>query len=183
METLKRTHTCGSLTLAEKGKKVILNGWVHRYRNHGGIQFINLRDRYGITQIVIDSDAQESLKEMGRNLKFEYCLAVEGVVRPRPESMVNKDMVTGEIEVQAETLSILTSCETLPFMIDEISDAKEDLRLKYRYLDLRSFSMQKKLKLRNDVTFAVREYLIQNDFLEIETPILIKSTPDRKSVV
>jgi len=178
METLKRTHTCGSLTLSDKGKKVILNGWVHRYRNHGGIQFINLRDRYGITQIVIDSDAQESLKEMGRNLKFEYCLAVEGVVRPRPESMVNREMITGEIEVQAETLSILTSCDTLPFMIDETSDAKEDLRLKYRYLDLRSFSMQKKLKLRNDVTFAVREYLIQNDFLEIETPILIKSTPE-----
>ena len=178
METMKRTITAGELNSGYTGKRVVLNGWVHRKRDHGGIQFINLRDRYGITQVVIDSDAPETLQETGRNLKFEYCIAVEGVVRSRPESMINREMPTGEIEVKAEKLIILTACETLPFMVDEESDAKEDLRLRYRYLDLRSFSMQKKIKLRNDVTFAIREYLMERGFMEIETPILIKSTPE-----
>jgi len=175
---MKRTNTCGDLRLKDKGKTVTLNGWVHRHRDHGGIKFIDLRDRYGITQVVVDADAEESLKDSSHELKFEYCIAVKGIVRPRPESMINSKMLTGKIEVQAEEIKILSKCDVLPFMIDEKSDAREELRFKYRYLDLRSFSMQRKIKLRHEVTFSVREYLKDKGFFEIETPTLIKSTPE-----
>jgi aspartyl-tRNA synthetase len=178
MEKMKRTATCGELSKKRTGSEVVLNGWVHRTRNHGGIQFISLRDRYGITQVVIDEDAPAALKTAAGDLKREYCIAVQGTVRERPADMVNPDMATGEIEVQAKTLEVLTKCDPLPFHIEEKSDAREDLRLSYRYLDLRSFSMQRKIKLRADVTFAVREYLISRDFMEIETPSMIKSTPE-----
>jgi aspartyl-tRNA synthetase len=178
METMKRTVTCGDLRKADAGKTVILNGWVHRKRDHGGISFINLRDRYGVTQVVVDADAAESLKRIADELHNEYCIAVEGTVRPRPDSMVNPEMSTGEIEVVAKNLVILSRCEVLPFQIEEKSDAKEDLRLKYRYLDLRSGGMQKRIKLRNDVTFAVREWMQAHGFYEIETPTFIKSTPE-----
>lgn len=163
---------------ADAGKTVILNGWVHRKRDHGGISFINLRDRYGITQVVIDDDASGELKNLAAELHNEYCIAVEGQVRARPDSMVNPDMPSGEIEVVAASLMILSRCEVLPFQIDEDSDAKEELRLKYRYLDLRSFNMQKRIKLRNDVAFAVREWMQAEGFFEIETPTFIKSTPE-----
>ncbi len=175
---MKRTVTCGDLRKSDAGKTVILNGWVHRKRDHGGISFINLRDRYGVTQVVIDADAPESLKQVANELHNEYCIAVEGTVRPRPDTMVNPDMATGEIEVVAKNLVILSRCEVLPFQIEEESDAKEDLRLKYRYLDLRSGGMQKRIKLRNDVTFAVREWMQSHGFFEIETPTFIKSTPE-----
>ncbi len=178
MEYLKRTVTCGELRAQDPGKTVILNGWVHRRRDHGGITFINLRDRYGVTQVVIDDDAGEELKKVAAELKYEFCVAVRGVVRARPDSMVNKDMPTGAIEVKAESIQILTRCDTLPFMVDEKSDAKEDLRLKYRYLDLRSFSMQDKIRLRHEVAFAVREHLVGKGFYEIETPTFIRSTPE-----
>src|SRR5208282_886046 len=137
-----------------------------------------LRDRYGITQAVVEADAQPELKAAAAELKFEYCIAVRGRVRARPDTMINKDMETGEIEVVADTIQVLSRCETLPFMVDEKSDAKEELRLKYRYLDLRSFSMQRKMELRHKVAFAVREYLGEKGFYEIETPTFIKSTPE-----
>lgn len=175
---MKRSVTCGDLRLKDRGKEVVLNGWVHRLRDHGGIKFINLRDRYGITQVVVDADSPDELKKVAEELKFEYCIAVKGEVRPRPESMVNRKMDTGEIEVKAAEISILSRCEVLPFMIDERTEAREELRLKYRYLDLRSFSMQRKIKLRHEVAFAAREYLIGKGFYEIETPTLIKSTPE-----
>src|SRR6056297_1940658 len=178
MEKHKRTVTCGGLRAADAGRKVVLNGWVHRNRDHGGVHFINLRDRYGITQVVIDEGAPRELTDVAGELKFEYVVAVEGSVRPRPAEMVNSEMETGEIEVAAESIRILTASETPPFMIDERSDAREELRLKYRYLDLRSFSMQRKIKLRHDVTFRVREYLHGQDFYEIETPTMIRSTPE-----
>jgi aspartyl-tRNA synthetase len=178
MEYQKRTTTCGELRKAEAGQRVVLNGWVHRKRDHGPISFINLRDRYGITQVVVEADAPEPLKATAAELKLEYCVAVRGRVRARPADMVNKDMDTGEVEVVADSIDILTRCETLPFMIDEKSDAKEELRLKYRYLDLRSFSMQRKIELRHKVAFAVREYLVGKGFYEIETPTFIKSTPE-----
>ncbi len=178
METMKRTATCGELTKEWIDREVVLNGWVHRTRDHGGIQFISLRDRYGISQVVIDEDAPAELKAVSGDLKREYCIAIQGIVRPRPEDMVNADMPTGAIEVKAVHMEILTRCDPLPFNIDERSDAREDLRLTYRYLDLRSFSMQRKIKLRADVTFAVREYLMGRDFMEIETPSMIKSTPE-----
>jgi aspartyl-tRNA synthetase len=178
MEYQKRTTTCGALRKAEAGQRVVLNGWVHRKRDHGPISFINLRDRYGITQVVVEAEAADALKAAAAELKLEYCVAVRGRVRARPDDMVNKDMDTGEIEVVADSIDVLTRCETLPFMIDEKSDAKEELRLKYRYLDLRSFSMQRKIELRHKVAFAVREYLVGKGFYEIETPTFIKSTPE-----
>ena len=178
MEQMKRTVTCGDLTRDDAGKEVVLNGWVHRNRDHGGIQFIALRDRYGITQVVIDQDAQESLKEAARALKNEYCIAVTGKVRNRPDSMVNRDMSTGEIEVACSTILVLSTCEVLPFMIDENADAREDIRLKYRFLDLRTTGMQKKVALRHKATWACREFFVKEGFYEIETPTLIRSTPE-----
>ena len=184
METMKRTVTCGELRKADAGKKVILNGWVHRKRDHGGISFINLRDRYGITQVVVDPAAfrdgvvPAELAGICTGLRNEFCLAVEGNVLARPGSMINPDMPTGEIEVAAVKILVLNRAEPLPFQIDEVSDAREELRLKYRYLDLRSASMQRRIKLRHEVAFAVREYLIGQGFYEIETPTFIRSTPE-----
>lgn len=178
MENMKRTVTCGGLNKNFAGQIVILNGWIHRKRDHGGITFINLRDRYGLTQIVVDDDASAELKNLAFLLKQEYCIAVEGLVRNRPESMVNKEMTTGEIEVKALKIEVLSKSEILPFQIDEKTNANEDLRLKYRYLDLRSQAMQEHIILRSKVAFAVREFLTSKDFLEIETPTFIKSTPE-----
>jgi len=128
--------------------------------------------------VVIDDNAQDTLKAIVSELKYEYCIAVRGKVRPRPEGMKNPAMPTGDIEVAAEEILILSTCEVLPFMIDERTDAKEDLRLKYRYLDLRSFAMQRNLRIRHEAAFRVREYLRSRGFYEIETPTLIKSTPE-----
>lgn len=178
MEKMQRTVTCGGLNKDFAGKTVVLNGWIHRKRDHGGITFINLRDRYGLTQVVIDDDAQTELKDLAASLKQEYCIAVEGLVRPRPDSMINKDMTTGEIEVKALKIEVLSKSEVLPFQIDEKTNANEDLRLKYRYLDLRSKAMQDHIIMRSAFTFAVREYLTSKEFLEIETPTFIKSTPE-----
>lgn len=178
MNFSKRTTTCGALRASDVGKEVILNGWVHRVRNHGALQFINLRDRYGITQVVLDDDSSEDLKNMGQSLKMEYCIAVTGIVRKRPDSMVNDKMPTGEIEVKAEKIELLSRCATLPFMIDEENSANEDLRLKYRFLDLRCGGMQSRIRLRHEFIKAIREFLYTKDFYEIETPTLIRSTPE-----
>ena len=178
MEKMQRTVTCGGLNKDFAGKTVVLNGWIHRKRDHGGITFLNLRDRYGLTQVVVDDDASEELKALAVNLKQEFCIAVEGLVRPRPDSMINKEMATGEIEVKALKIEVLSKSEVLPFQIDEKTNANEDLRLKYRYLDLRSKAMHDHIILRSKFTFAVREFLTSKDFLEIETPTFIKSTPE-----
>ena len=121
MEAMRRTVTCGDLRKADVGKTVILNGWIHRKRDHGGISFINLRDRHGLTQVVVDSDSPAHLAELALDLKMEYCLAVEGVVRGRPDSMVNPEMPTGEVEVVAKEIVVLSKSEVLPFMIDEVN--------------------------------------------------------------
>jgi aspartyl-tRNA synthetase len=183
METFKRTIDCGALRKADAGKMVTLNGWVHRKRDHGGIFFINLRDRYGVTQITVDTTGAQAGLAAGMaavcaELRNEFCVAVEGTVRLRPDDMVNPSMTTGEIEVIASNIVILSHCEVLPFQIDEESNAGEDLRLKYRYLDLRSSAMQNRLRLRSEVTFAVREWMTANGFYEIETPTFIRSTPE-----
>ncbi|UTD11417.1 aspartate--tRNA ligase [Treponema sp. B152] len=175
---MQRTVTCGGLNKDFAGKTVVLNGWIHRKRDHGGITFLNLRDRYGLTQVVVDDDASEELKALAISLKQEFCIAVEGLVRPRPDSMINKEMATGEIEVKALKIEVLSKSEVLPFQIDEKTNANEDLRLKYRYLDLRSKAMQDHIMLRSKFTFAVREFLTSKEFLEIETPTFIKSTPE-----
>ena len=184
MEHMKRTATCGALTKADEGKRVILNGWVNRKRDHGGISFINLRDRYGITQAVVDPGVfsggavPAELAQIVAELRNEFCLALEGTVRSRPASMVNPDMPTGEIELAVEKIVILSRCKDLPFHIEEVTSAKEELRLKFRYLDLRSAAMQKRIKLRNEAVFAIREYMIGQGFYEIETPTFCRSTPE-----
>lgn len=178
MVFMQRTVTCGALRASDEGKKVVLNGWVHRDRNHGALHFINLRDRYGITQVVVDDDADKSLQDTAAELKSEYVIAVEGIVRKRPDSMINKDMPTGEVEVKAQKIEILNRCVPLPFQIDEETDAKEDTRLKYRFLDLRSGGMQERIRLRHEFVRAIREFLSARDFYEIETPTLIRSTPE-----
>lgn len=178
MEKMKRTATCGELTKSDATKQVTLNGWVFRSRNHGGIIFINLRDRYGVTQVVVDDDASTELKAVAAQIKNEYCIAVEGTVRMRPDSMINPEMPTGDIEVKAERMEILSECDVLPFQIEDRTNANEDLRLKFRYLDLRSKAMQEHIILRSKVTFLVRSFLTKLGFLEIETPTFIKSTPE-----
>lgn len=178
MEKMQRTVTCGGLNKDFAGKTVVLNGWIHRKRDHGGITFLNLRDRYGLTQVVVDDDASEELKALAVSLKQEFCIAVEGLVRLRPDSMINREMATGEIEVKALKIEVLSKSEVLPFQIDEKTNANEDLRLKYRYLDLRSKAMQEHIILRSKFAFAVREFLTSKEFLEIETPTFIKSTPE-----
>jgi len=178
MERMKRTADCGELRAGDAGRRVTLNGWVHRHRDHGGVRFIDVRDRYGLTQVVVDADAPEALRSLAQELKFECCIAVEGEVRPRPPAMANPRMPTGEVEVRAASIEVLSRCETLPFMVDEKSDAKEDSRLRWRYLDLRSFSMQRKIALRHRAAWATREYLVGKGFYEIETPLFIRSTPE-----
>ncbi len=178
MQFEQRTVTCGELRAAQIGKTVVLNGWVHRKRDHGGITFVNVRDRYGITQVVVDVDSAQELLDIANELRMEYCISIRGMVRPRPDTMVNPSMPTGEIEVKAENIQILSRCTSLPFMIDEYTDAKEDMRLTYRYLDLRSSSMQRKIRLRHEAAFAVREFLVGKGFYEIETPTFIRSTPE-----
>jgi aspartyl-tRNA synthetase len=178
MENLKRTVNCGELREGDAGRPVVLNGWVHRKRDHGGIGFINLRDRYGVTQVVAGEGAPAELAETAAELRNEYCIAVEGTVRLRPPEMVNPGMPTGGIEVAAGKIVILNRSEVLPFQIDEKTNANEDLRLKYRYLDLRSPAMQNRIRLRSEVAFAVREWMIGRGFYEIETPTFIKSTPE-----
>lgn len=184
MHEMKRTATCGQLGAAAAGEQVTLNGWVARLRNHGGITFVDLRDRYGVTQVVFDVSAPDAapLAAAVRGLKLEYCIAVRGTVRRRPPAMVNRDLATGAIEVSGERLQVLSSCATLPFMIADQpgahSDAREDLRLKHRYLDLRSAAMQRNLALRHRAAQALRAALNERDFLEIETPTLMRSTPE-----
>jgi aspartyl-tRNA synthetase len=178
MEAMKRTADCGALRKADNGKTVILNGWVHRKRNHGGIFFINLRDRYGVTQVTVDTESKQELAAVCDELRNEYVIAVEGQVSLRPDGMINPGMETGEIEVIASKLVILNKAEILPFQIDEESKASEETRLKYRYLDLRSAAMQKTIRMRSETAFAVREWMTSNGFYEIETPTFIKSTPE-----
>jgi aspartyl-tRNA synthetase len=178
MERMKRSVTCGALRAGDAGAAVTLNGWVHRHRDHGGIRFFDIRDRYGITQVVVDADAPSELRTVSDELKFEFCIAVEGTVRARPGTMANPNMPTGEIEVKAVRIVVLSRSEVLPFMIDEKADAKEDTRFTYRYLDLRTGTMQRNMALRHRAAFATREYLVRKGFFEIETPMFIKSTPE-----
>ncbi len=171
-----RTHYCGQVTEALDGQTVELCGWVHRRRDHGGVIFIDLRDREGLVQVVIDPDTPEAFERADR-ARNEYVLRVEGRVRPRPEGTVNPDLVTGQIEVLAKTIEVLNASETPPFQLDD-SDVNEETRLRYRYVDLRRPEMLENLRLRSEVTRTVRRYLDENGFLDIETPMLTKATPE-----
>ncbi len=175
----KRDYFCGELTEANIGDEVKLLGWAESVRDHGGVIFINLRDKEGIVQIVIDpSLSPEEAYKKAKKVRTEYVLAVRGRVQRRPEGTENPKIPTGNIEVIVDELRILNSCDILPFPIEDEIDVKEEVRLRYRYLDIRRPSMLKKLILRHEVYQATREYLAGNGFLEIETPMLTKSTPE-----
>ena len=172
-----RTHLCGQLRDSHIDDQVSLCGWVHRRRDHGGVIFLDVRDHAGIVQVVFDPDTVESFK-LADQVRNEYVLNITGRVRTRDAAAVNPKMATGMIEVLGKELTILNASETPPFQLDEHSDAGEDVRLRYRYIDLRRPEMQDKLRLRSKVSHFIRNYLDQQDFIDIETPILTKATPE-----
>ena len=172
-----RTHTCGELRADHDGSEVTLCGWVHRRRDHGGLIFVDLRDRYGFTQIVFAPESKEQFA-MAEKIRPEWVLQVTGKVRGRIVSAVRDDNPTGAIEVVVEEITVLNESKTPPFEIDQDKDIGEEVRLEYRFLDLRRTRMQKNLRLRHNIVQTIREYFHKNDFLEIETPILVKGTPE-----
>ncbi len=178
MGELKRSHNCNDLGTANVGETVTLMGWVLRRRDHGGVIFIDLRDRWGLTQVVFSPEHNAEVHAKAHNLRSEWVLAVRGTVSARPEGMTNPNLATGAIEVLVDELRILNVSQTPPFPLDEITEVSETLRLKYRYLDLRRPGMADNLILRHKASQAIRNYLNDNNFLEIETPVLTRSTPE-----
>ena len=173
-----RTHTCGELNTSHVGKSVILNGWVNTIRLHGQVVFIDLRDRYGKTQIVFNSENYSGVFEVVKKLSMEDVLSLSGNVQNRDKSSINVEMKTGEIEVVVSEMQILNEADPLPFIITDRNSAEEDLRLKYRYLELRMDELQNNLMVRHQTYQAVRDHLANNEFIEVETPVLMKSTPE-----
>ena len=171
-----RSHYCGQVTEDLLGKPVVLCGWVHRRRDHGGVIFIDLRDREGLVQVVIDPDTEEAFAT-AEQVRGEFVLQVEGRVRPRPEGTVNPDMPTGQVEVLGQAVTVLNRAETPPFQLDE-EDVNEETRLRHRYVDLRRPIMQERLRVRGRITRAIREYMDEHGFIDIETPMLTKATPE-----
>ncbi len=175
-----RTHTCGQLTKKNAGERVKISGWAHSRRDHGGVIFIDLRDRYGLTQITFNPEiGQEAFGEADK-IRNEWVIRAEGKVVLRPKDMINKKLATGEIEVDCDKIKIFSKSKTPPFEIskDKSKEANEELRMKYRYVDLRRKRMLKNLELRNRTTKLIRDYFYKNDFIDIETPCLIKDTPE-----
>lgn len=175
--TWKRTHNCGELTAQHAGEEVVLNGWVATRRDLGGVIFIDLRDRHGITQIVF-YETDENLHKKAEQLRTEYVIGVKGVVDKRGEENINDELTTGRIEIRVTDLKIYSEAETTPFEIKDDIGTSEELRLEYRYLDLRRSELQQNLVLRSEFYQSTRSYFHQNDFLEVETPVLMKSTPE-----
>lgn len=178
MNGLKRTHMCGTLSKDNNGEEVVLCGWVARNRKLGGLDFVTLRDRSGIIQLSFNDETDSAVFEKATALKSEYVIAIRGTVALRTEKNINPDMKTGEIEVLVSELRVLNGSETPPFYIEENIDTNDALRLKYRYLDIRRPDMQRNLMLRHKIVKVARDYFDDNGFLEIETPILTKSTPE-----
>ena len=176
IEDMFRNHTCGELRIADAGKSVTLAGWVQRVRKMGGMTFVDLRDRYGITQLVFNTDVNAELCERASHLGREYVIQIKGTVNER--SSKNPNLPTGEVEITVEELTVLNSAQTPPFTIEDNTDGGDDLRMKYRYLDLRRTAVRKNLELRHRMTMEVRRYLDGLGFLEVETPMLIGSTPE-----
>ena len=173
-----RTHTCGELNSNDVEKSVVLNGWVNTVRLHGQVVFIDIRDRYGKTQIVFNSEDYSGNFEEVKKISMEDVLSISGNVQNRQKDAINTDMKTGEIEVSVKEMVILNAAEPLPFVISDRSSAEEDLRLKYRYLELRTDELQNNLMIRHQAYQSVRNHLANNDFIEVETPVLMKSTPE-----
>ena len=176
--SLERTHLCGELRAAHAGQQVVLMGWVNRRRDHGNLIFLDLRDRTGIAQVVLDKELTPEGHEKGEQVRSEYVVAAVGTVRLRDADAINPKMVTGEIEIETTQLLVLNDARLAPFSPSEDAIQNEEVRLKYRYVDLRRQEMQRNFKLRHDITLAIRDNLSQQGFLEIETPILTKSTPE-----
>jgi len=175
---MRRTHHCWELDASDVGKEVVLMGWVHRRRDHGGVIFVDLRDREGITQVVFNPAVDPEIHARAHAIRNEYVLAVRGKVENRPEDMINLKLKTGEIEVTVTEFKLLNEAKTPPFLIEDNIDASETTRLRYRHLDLRRPAMQRNLILRHRATAAVRNYLNQHGFLDLETPFLTRSTPE-----
>jgi len=173
----KRTHTCGALRSEDIGTRVTLNGWVDVRRDLGGVIFIDIRDRYGKTQVVFNPQRHAGAHQLAKDLRNEFVIAVSGVVEKRPEGTENPEIPTGMVDVLADDVQILSKADTPPFPIDDSVDASEDLRLKYRYLDLRRPVLQHNLMFRHRLYQVVHRYFDERGFVEIETPILMKSTP------
>ena len=179
LDGLNRTHSCGELRLEDAGREVVLMGWVQRRRDHGGLIFVDLRDRRGLTQVVFNPEINPDTHNKAGVLRDEFVLAVRGVVNPRPPEMVNPNLPTGEIEVMVSELRLLNSAKTPPFELEDYRmDISEALRLKYRYLDLRRPSVMKNILFRHHAAQVVRQFLNGQGFIEVETPILTKSTPE-----
>ncbi len=174
----KRSHYCGEISAADIGQEVCLMGWVQRRRDHGGLIFIDLRDREGISQLALDPDRDPAAHSKAEQVRNEFVVAARGVVSARPEGTVNPKMKTGEVEVEIRELRILNTAQTPPFMIDEFTEVAENIRLKHRYLDLRRAPLQHNLILRHQISKTVRRYLDDQGFIEVETPVLTKSTPE-----
>lgn len=174
----KRTHSCGELTEKDLDKKVCIAGWVDTWRDHGGLLFIDLRDREGLTQIVFNPEKNKTLHAESRKLRSEYVIAVKGMVRSRPKGTENSKLKTGKIEIAVDEIEIFNIAEPPPFEIADDAKISEEVRLTYRYLDLRRPIMQKNLKMRHDTVKAMRDFMDGQGFLEVETPILTKSTPE-----
>jgi len=166
-----RTHFCGELNKSFLEKEVVLCGWVNRRRDHGGVIFLDLRDKIGLAQIVINPETKETFK-LAESIRNEFVLKVKGKVIARDSEMINKKISTGEIEVLANEIEILNTSKPIPFQLDS-TDTSEEVRLKYRYLDLRRDEMQKRLRLRSKVTKYIRDFMDKNDFIDIETPFFI----------
>ena len=175
---LRRTHTCGELRASDAGKTVVLMGWVHRRRDLGGVIFIHLRDRDGITQLVFDESKNSASHQRAQELGPEFVVAIEGTVTSRVADTVNPNIATGEVEVAVSKLWILNESRTPPFPLEDSVDVKEDTRLKYRYVDLRRPRMQRNIIMRSKISLAIREALYAQGFLEIETPFMTRSTPE-----
>ena len=174
-----RTHNCNELNIEHIGERVTLTGWISIVRDHGGVIFIDLRDRSGIAQVTASPETcSEEVFKAADSVRSEYVLAVKGTVRLRPEGMTNEKLATGDIDVVATELVILNKAKTPPFYLTDDVDVDENIRLKYRYLDLRRPSMKNNIMLRHRVVKAMRDYMDEQGFLEIETPILQKSTPE-----
>jgi len=178
MEELQRTHTCGELTAANQGLEVVLMGWVNRWRDHGQLLFVDLRDRDGMTQLVFNAENNADLHRLAKTLRSEFVIAARGQVRVRGKGLENPNLKTGEIEVVAGQLWVLSDAKTTPFPIEDEITTSEELRLKYRYLDLRRPKMQENFRMRHRITMTIRDYMDGQGFWEVETPILTKSTPE-----
>jgi len=175
---MRRTHNCCELSADDVGTEVVLMGWVQRRRDHGGVIFVDLRDREGITQVVFNPKVDKEIHEKAHAIRNEYVLGILGNVMKRPEGMINPGLITGEIEIMVTELRILNAAKTPPFLIEDRLDVSENVRLTYRHIDLRRPQLQKNIILRHKASASVRQYLNELGFLDIETPFLTRSTPE-----